>query len=205
MMENINNFQQAIKAYGVADLDVFQTVDLWEKKDIAQVTNTLFALGRQVIFIIILITLINNFYRPTNTPNSRDRTLGLSRPTSANVSSRKSNSVLEKLSSGSRPDRTRVQPRLDKTWALEGKSSSASRRSNYLEKALENCIENQRESPAAFVIPAVFGPMSEQLFQITANPIQLIDDTSFGQQRRRVWFLVAFYRLHLMLFFLYTL
>ncbi|KAK6637717.1 Muscle-specific protein 20 [Polyplax serrata] len=46
MMENINNFQQAIKNYGVPDLDVFQTVDLWEKKDIAQVTCTLFALGR---------------------------------------------------------------------------------------------------------------------------------------------------------------
>ncbi|CAH0387528.1 unnamed protein product [Bemisia tabaci] len=47
MMENINNFQAAIKAYGVNDVDVFQTVDLWEKKDIAQVTNTIFALGRQ--------------------------------------------------------------------------------------------------------------------------------------------------------------
>ena len=46
MMENINNFQAAIKKYGVPDIDVFQTVDLWEKKDIAQVTNTLFALGR---------------------------------------------------------------------------------------------------------------------------------------------------------------
>uniref|UniRef100_A0A1B0AF76 Transgelin n=1 Tax=Glossina pallidipes TaxID=7398 RepID=A0A1B0AF76_GLOPL len=46
MMENINNFQKAIKDYGVPDLDVFQTVDLWEKKDIAQVTNTIFALGR---------------------------------------------------------------------------------------------------------------------------------------------------------------
>ncbi|XP_075169633.1 muscle-specific protein 20 transgelin [Haematobia irritans] len=46
MMENINNFQKALKAYGVPDLDVFQTVDLWEKKDIAQVTNTIFALGR---------------------------------------------------------------------------------------------------------------------------------------------------------------
>ncbi|ENN82137.1 hypothetical protein YQE_01477, partial [Dendroctonus ponderosae] len=46
-MENINNFQAAIKNYGVADIDVFQTVDLWEKKDIAGVTNTLFALGRQ--------------------------------------------------------------------------------------------------------------------------------------------------------------
>lgn len=48
LMENINNFQQAIKNYGVPDIDVFQTVDLWEKKDIAQVTTTLFALGRAV-------------------------------------------------------------------------------------------------------------------------------------------------------------
>lgn len=37
-----------MKAYGVADIDVFQTVDLWEKKDIAQVVSTLFALGREV-------------------------------------------------------------------------------------------------------------------------------------------------------------
>ncbi|KAL7013609.1 hypothetical protein ACKWTF_015490 [Chironomus riparius] len=47
MMENINVFQKAIKEYGVADLDVFQTVDLWEMKDISQVTMTLFALGRE--------------------------------------------------------------------------------------------------------------------------------------------------------------
>uniref|UniRef100_A0A6M2DKI6 Transgelin n=1 Tax=Xenopsylla cheopis TaxID=163159 RepID=A0A6M2DKI6_XENCH len=47
MMENINMFQKALKEYGVADIDVFQTVDLWEKKDLAQVTSTLFALGRQ--------------------------------------------------------------------------------------------------------------------------------------------------------------
>lgn len=42
------SFQAAIKAYGVVDIDVFQTVDLWEKKDIAQVVSTLFALGREV-------------------------------------------------------------------------------------------------------------------------------------------------------------
>ncbi|KAB0798904.1 hypothetical protein PPYR_06784 [Photinus pyralis] len=46
-MENINNFQAALKTYGVNDVDVFQTVDLYEKKDIGQVTNTIFALGRQ--------------------------------------------------------------------------------------------------------------------------------------------------------------
>lgn len=47
MMENINLFQKALKEYGVADIDVFQTVDLWEQKDISQITCTLFALGRE--------------------------------------------------------------------------------------------------------------------------------------------------------------
>lgn len=42
------SFQKAMKDYGVADLDVFQTVDLYNKKDISQVTTTLFALGRTV-------------------------------------------------------------------------------------------------------------------------------------------------------------
>lgn len=41
------SFLAAISAYGVSDVDLFQTVDLWEKKDIAQITNTLFALGRE--------------------------------------------------------------------------------------------------------------------------------------------------------------
>lgn len=48
MMENLNNFQKALKEYGVPDIDVFQTVDLYEKKDISNVTSTLFALGRAV-------------------------------------------------------------------------------------------------------------------------------------------------------------
>ncbi|XP_001599128.1 muscle-specific protein 20 [Nasonia vitripennis] len=47
MMENINKFQKAIQEYGVPDIDVFQTVELWEKKDIGQVITTLFALGRE--------------------------------------------------------------------------------------------------------------------------------------------------------------
>jgi len=46
MMENINNFQKAIQEYGVPKIDVFQTVDLYEHKDIATVTSCLFALGR---------------------------------------------------------------------------------------------------------------------------------------------------------------
>jgi len=46
LMENINNFQKAIEEYGVPRLDIFQTVDLWERKDIGAVTTSLFALGR---------------------------------------------------------------------------------------------------------------------------------------------------------------
>lgn len=46
MMENINKFQEACKVYGVPEIDVFQTVDLWERRNIPQVTQCLFALGR---------------------------------------------------------------------------------------------------------------------------------------------------------------
>jgi len=45
MMENIQNFQKAIQKYGVAEIDVFQTVDLYEKKAISTVTSTLERLG----------------------------------------------------------------------------------------------------------------------------------------------------------------
>lgn len=48
IMENISAFLEAIKAYGVPTSDLFQTVDLFEKKDIASVTKTIFALGRTV-------------------------------------------------------------------------------------------------------------------------------------------------------------
>lgn len=44
-----HSFQKALKEYGVSDVDVFQTVDLWEKnKDFPSVINCLFALGREV-------------------------------------------------------------------------------------------------------------------------------------------------------------
>ncbi|XP_014675687.1 PREDICTED: muscle-specific protein 20-like [Priapulus caudatus] len=47
MMENITNFQTAAKKYGVPEIDCFQTVDLWEKRNIAQVQQCIFAVGRQ--------------------------------------------------------------------------------------------------------------------------------------------------------------
>ena len=48
LMENVTRFQTALVKYGVDKVDIFQTNDLSEKKDIANVTNTLYALGRAV-------------------------------------------------------------------------------------------------------------------------------------------------------------
>ncbi|XP_033214573.1 muscle-specific protein 20-like [Belonocnema kinseyi] len=46
MMDNLNQFQKACVKYGVPDVDLFQAVDLMERKNIALVTNTIFAIGR---------------------------------------------------------------------------------------------------------------------------------------------------------------
>ncbi|XP_075750416.1 uncharacterized protein LOC119173938 [Rhipicephalus microplus] len=46
LMENITHFQNAAKAWGVPEIDVFQTVDLWEKRNIPQVAQCLMAVGR---------------------------------------------------------------------------------------------------------------------------------------------------------------
>ncbi|XP_050540957.1 muscle-specific protein 20-like [Daktulosphaira vitifoliae] len=46
MMDNINQFQKACIEYGVPDVDLFQTVDLWDQKNISRVTMTIFAIGR---------------------------------------------------------------------------------------------------------------------------------------------------------------
>lgn len=44
----LNRFQEACKKYGVPESDIFQTIDLSEKKDIAMVTSTIFGLGSAV-------------------------------------------------------------------------------------------------------------------------------------------------------------
>lgn len=46
LMENISAFQKAVKAYGVGDEEIFQTPDLFEARNIPQVTLCLYALGR---------------------------------------------------------------------------------------------------------------------------------------------------------------
>lgn len=46
VMQNIEAFQKAIQKYGVPAEDLFQTVDLWEKRNIPAVTKTIYALSR---------------------------------------------------------------------------------------------------------------------------------------------------------------
>lgn len=47
LMENVQAFQEAIKKYGVPDMEIFQTADLFESRNIPQVTLCLYALARQ--------------------------------------------------------------------------------------------------------------------------------------------------------------
>ena len=42
--------ENAARAYGLPDAELFQTVDLFEKRNIAQVTQCIHALGRHVLF-----------------------------------------------------------------------------------------------------------------------------------------------------------
>ncbi|XP_028839267.1 transgelin-like [Denticeps clupeoides] len=44
-MEQISQFLNAAERYGITKTDMFQTVDLWEGKDLAAVQRTLMALG----------------------------------------------------------------------------------------------------------------------------------------------------------------
>lgn len=46
LRENIERFQKAAKAYGVPEEEIFQTTDLYDMRNIAQVTLSLYALGR---------------------------------------------------------------------------------------------------------------------------------------------------------------
>lgn len=48
MMDNISQFQRAATHWGVGDTDLFNANDLWDQKNIALVTQTIFAVARAV-------------------------------------------------------------------------------------------------------------------------------------------------------------
>lgn len=48
VMQNIDEFNRALIDYGLKQEDLFQTNDLWEKRNIPAVTKTIYALARTV-------------------------------------------------------------------------------------------------------------------------------------------------------------
>lgn len=77
LMENIQRFQQAIKKYGVPQEEIFQTADLFERRNIPQVTLSLYALGRIVgtfwtSHLDLLLILFHFFSRLNSTLSSLD-------------------------------------------------------------------------------------------------------------------------------------
>lgn len=46
LMENVQRFQAAVKKYGVPEEEIFQTADLFERRNIPQVTLSLYCLAR---------------------------------------------------------------------------------------------------------------------------------------------------------------
>ena len=52
LMENVNSFLNAAKKYGVPDEEVFQTPDLFEARNLPQVSLCIFSLGDRIIMMI---------------------------------------------------------------------------------------------------------------------------------------------------------
>ncbi len=73
LMENIAQFGQAARAYGLSDSETFQTVDLYEKMNLHQVILCLFALGRKVRTKLSLSLEIKFLFLGTKTRPPRSR------------------------------------------------------------------------------------------------------------------------------------
>ncbi|XP_022327690.1 muscle-specific protein 20-like [Crassostrea virginica] len=64
MMENIESFLKAAENYGCKKIDLFQVVDLYERQNMTQVVNGIYALGR--------VTQKNGFQGPSLGPKEAD-------------------------------------------------------------------------------------------------------------------------------------
>lgn len=72
LMENIQRFQAAVKKYGVPEEEIFQTADLFERRNIPQVTLSLYALGRIVSLVQKFLLHFSNCFllrRRKSTPS----------------------------------------------------------------------------------------------------------------------------------------
>lgn len=55
LMENVQRFQAFAKKYGLPEEEIFQTADLFEKRNVPQVTLSLYSLARLVSFTNFLV------------------------------------------------------------------------------------------------------------------------------------------------------
>lgn len=107
-------FQKACVQYGVADVDLFQTTDLWDYKNIALVTQTIFAIGRAVRITNLMnidkfINFKSSLIRHKNIPNGEDQFWDQNKLTKTNVTFPKSSCEPVNRSSVFRPEQIVVQ------------------------------------------------------------------------------------------------
>ena len=68
-MENIGNFLSSCERYGLKKDDMFQTVDLYENRNIGQVLICISALGRKVTVVLSFLKFFLNCYERNNFRN----------------------------------------------------------------------------------------------------------------------------------------
>lgn len=95
LMDNISQFHRAAQHWGVPEVDLFNANDLYEQKNIALVTQTIFAIGRAVrnFFPTFLVpqTKTNSISSAINIQNSKDHTLDHHQQLKIVVNSQKNN------------------------------------------------------------------------------------------------------------------
>jgi len=113
LMENIQRFQAAVKKYGVPEEEIFQTADLFERRNIPQVTLSLYALGRIVslehqYFLVYMFLISYALYRRKSIRNSLVPLWAQRWQKRTSVPSPRSSSVLMRVNSTCRWASTRV-------------------------------------------------------------------------------------------------
>lgn len=130
MMDNISQFQRAAQAYGVGEVDLFNANDLYEQKNIALVTQTIFAVARAVsdvarcIWVFLrLIRFCVSFHSATSIRSSVDPSVAHHQQLRIVVNSPKSNWELASRLSDFKLAPIRAQLKLARTLVHRARSS----------------------------------------------------------------------------------
>lgn len=129
LMENVQRFQAGIKKYGLPEEEIFQTADLFERRNIPQVTLCLYSLARLVSLILLnihkVVTMISAKillilrHRPRSIQNTTDQPWDQKWLIRTNVHLPKLNCVLTRVNSTCKWDTIKVQHNLAMVaWAI---------------------------------------------------------------------------------------